>query len=206
MGSEIELNAGIVKLKLELSQFTSAIGALAEKATGANEKEQARSAMKEMITEVRKVFDLVVDKLDPLYKLTTEASFIAEFDAIRGALKSASAKNNHAAITHCHIVREKFELLSARRAWMQNLPPAQDAYDKLETVCKKWLFHDESIVRGIDTFFQNLNAFTDEVEKLKRTDPARGLKMLTVGLSLLHGTVTELQKQLGELEVIAVPV
>jgi hypothetical protein len=66
MGTEIELNVGIAKLKADLSEFTSAVKSLVEAATGSNEKEQARSAIKEMVAEVRKTFDTIVDTLSPL--------------------------------------------------------------------------------------------------------------------------------------------
>jgi hypothetical protein len=64
---------------------------MVDQAIGANEKEQARSAIKEMIAEVRKTFDTIVDTLTPLYTLTTESQFAAQFVSHYASFKDVRA-------------------------------------------------------------------------------------------------------------------
>jgi hypothetical protein len=202
MGTEIEFNAGMVKLKADLSEFTSAIRDLVDAAIGANEKEQARAAIKEMVVEVRKTFDTIGDALTPLYALTTESQFVAQFAVDYAAFKSLYWKRNDLVRTHCHIVRQQFETLHQRRAWMARLPLASRAYENLKRICEKWVLDDWSIVQRMDSFFQTLNNFMDDIANLNRTEPTEGFQALAGGLKLVEGSFFEIKTQLGELDAL----
>ena len=203
MGTEIELNVGVAKLKADLSEFTSAVKSLVDAAIGANEKERARSAIKEMVAEVRKTFDTIVDTLSPLYTLTTESQFAAQFAANRASFKSLYLKRNDLARTHCHVVQQQFEGLEQRRAWVAKLPLVEHAYMNLKRICDKWLLQDWSIVQQIETFFRTLNTFVDDIANLTRSDPRQGFQALNDGLKLVEGNFFDIKTHLGELDALS---
>ena len=82
MPSEISLDAGIAKFKLDLAEFGSAVKDLVSAAIGANEREQARDAIKAMIMEVRQTYDTVVETLSPLYGIGSSQDFANAFSQI----------------------------------------------------------------------------------------------------------------------------
>ncbi len=202
MGTEVELDAGMAKFKVDLSEFTSAIRSLAEAAIGASEKEQARSAIKDMIAEVRKTFDTIVDTLTPLYKLTDESQFSARFADNHASFKALYLNRSDLVRTHCHIVRQHFDALQQRRDWMASLPLAGRAYAKLERICSEWLLYDLTIVHQMESFFQTLNRFMDEIKDLSRREPAQGFQALASGLKLIEGSFLDIKRQLGELDAL----
>jgi hypothetical protein len=202
MGSEIKVNAGIAELTINLSEFTAAVGNLVGAAVGANEKEGARAAVKELITEVRKTFDTVVDTVSPLYEVQTEQAFIARFDSEYKSFKSLYLKRKGVARTHCHTVQEQFDKLDRRRDWMKNLPFAQRSYKSVKDLCERWLFNDWSIVQQIEAFFDGLNKFMDEIASLKRTNPPAGFRALANGLSLVEADFLRIKTQLDKLKAL----
>jgi hypothetical protein len=198
MGSEIALNASIVSFKIDLTDFVSAIKALANEAIASNEKEQARTAIKEMIGEVRKSFDTIVDVLTPLYGLT-ESQFSARFADAYRSFKAVYLKRSALARTHCHVVLALLEELRKRRSWMANLPLANRAFADLEQQRKKWLGSDDYFIEVMEDFFRTLNAFMDEIAG---KEPKEGLKILTSGLNLIESKFNDISAQLGELDAI----
>ena len=202
MGTEIELNAGIAKLKADLSEFASAIKNLADAAIGESEKEKARDAIKEMVAEVRKTFDTIVDTLAPLYGLMTELQFAAQFAANYASFKALFLKRSDLARTHCHIVQVQFDALQQRRKWMERVPFAQNAYLNLKGICDRWLLSDVTIVSQMESFFFTLNNFMDEIANLNRTSQSQGFRALSGGLKLVEGVFLAIKSQLGELDVL----
>jgi hypothetical protein len=203
MGTEIELNAGIARLKADLSEFTSAVKKLADAAIGASEKEQARVAIKEMVTEVRKTFDTIVDTLAPLYGLAIESQFAAQFAANYASFKSLYLKRSDLARTHCHVIAAQFEALQQRRAWMANLPLAERAYANLKRICDEWLMSDASIVGQMEYFFRTLNKFMDEIASLNRANPTQGFQALAGHLKDVENNFLDIKSQLGELDALS---
>jgi hypothetical protein len=202
MGTEIKVNLGVAELRVDLSDFTSAIKSFADRAIGANEKEQARSAVKEMIAEVRKTFDTIVDTLTPLYSLKTESQFGGQFDTHYASFKAVYLRRNDLARAHCHVVRQQFEALQQRRAWMTNVPMAERAYMNLKRICDKWLVDDWNIVKQMETFFQNLNNFMDDIANLSGKQPSQGFQAFTDGLKSVEGDFSDIKMQLGELDAL----
>src|SRR5215831_11810909 len=140
MGSEVEFNAGVAKFRIDLSDFASAMKRLISAAVGANEKEQAREAMKLLLAEAGTTFKTVVQTLAPLYTLEDETAFRAKFTSIHEEFTKLYLERKTLARTHCGIVENEFNKLQQRRSWMTHLPVAQRAYAELENVCGRWLF------------------------------------------------------------------
>jgi hypothetical protein len=202
MGSEIDLNIGIAQFKLDLFEFCGAMKNLVGAAIGENEKEQARVAMKELIAEASKSFETIVDALVPLYELIDERNFAAKFAPHFQRIKNIYLKREPLLRTSCKVVEGKFNDLKSRRAWMSHLPGAQQAFVKLEDVCRRWLFQDRTIVEAMEAFFQNLNTFLAEIDTLSRAEPKRALQTLVAGLTPLEINLRVMQADLGELRVL----
>ena len=86
MASTLDFDVGFRKLTLDLSELTSAIWELGTSAIGADKK-AARSSIKAMVAELRKTYEAIVDALVPLYNLTTEQQFTAQFGKAHNLVK-----------------------------------------------------------------------------------------------------------------------
>jgi hypothetical protein len=147
MPTEIHLDAGIAKFNVDLSEFVSAMKDLVNSAIGANEKEQARVAIKAMIGEVRQTYDTVVDTLSPLYGIDSPDRFTVQFGAIMVSFKSIYLRRSDTARAHCHNVREFFDALQQRRGWMEHIPVANRGFTRLKSICEQWFFNDIDLAK-----------------------------------------------------------
>lgn len=203
MSGEIEINTGIVRFKVDLFQFLSAIKKLVDAAVGANEKEKARDAIKVLIAETRKTYDTIVQVLEPFYAMTTESSFKGSFDVSFAAFKAAYLGRNDYLKTHCSIVKTEFAALARRTSWMATLPFAKGAYQDLKTVCEEWQFQDSRIVQEMERFFRISNEFMQDVADLNQRNSVQAYQTLRDGLKFFEGNFLEVKAMLGELEVIS---
>jgi len=202
MSSELDLDAGLAKLKIDLSEFLSAVRDLVAEALGAQEREGARNAIKAMIEEVRKTFDTVVNMLTPLYGIASPQQFDRDFGPIYAGFKRVYLSTSDVARAHCHVVRQYFEQLQNRRRWMQHLPLANGAFDRLERVCREWLTSDADIVYRLASFFDTLNGFLDEMADLRTTSSVKAFETLSGGLRRLEHNFRGIQAGLGELDAL----
>jgi hypothetical protein len=203
MSTELELDAGIAKFTADLSELVTAMKGLVDSAIGVNEKEQARAAMKALIDESRKAFETIVQVLASLYTVTDESNFTKEFANRLAEFKALYANKTALARTHCSIVEEEFNKLRGRRSWMTYLPLAQNSYERLESVCGRWLFQDWKIVADIESFFGLLNRFLLKIADLNRTDPKQGFQAFFEGWKLIEQDFLAMQTRLGELEALS---
>jgi hypothetical protein len=203
MSTQVEINAGMAQFKVDLSEFVSAMKRLVAAATGAKEKEQAREAMKELLSEARKTFDTVVEAIAPLRAITTEREFAASFAAKHAEVTRLYMDRKTLTRTHCGIVETAFNKLQQRRAWMNNLPLAQTANDDLRNVCGRWLFQDWKIVRDMEVFLTNLDKFMSNIVDLSRVKPSQGFQAFRDGMSSIENNFFDLKNQVGELDALA---
>jgi len=71
---------------------------------GAKLDAQSKDALKTMIAEVRKSFDVVLHVVTPLYALNTEATTRSEFPKLYANFKNTYLKNSNEIRTPRHIV------------------------------------------------------------------------------------------------------
>lgn len=202
MPSEVQLDTGIAKFKVDLTEFVSSIKDLVSAAVGANEREQARDAIKAMIAEVRQTYDTVVDTLSPLYAIGNPQEFTNGFNQILASFKKIYLQRSESARAHCHNVRQIFGALEQRRSWMIRLPIANRGYARLKNICEQWLFNDIDLSYQMSRFFENLNEFLDQVGDLNQTDAAAAYQKMRGGLRQAEPNFREIQSQLGELDAI----
>src|SRR5204863_1187307 len=98
MASGIKLS--LYGFDVDIGEFVRLIRDLA----GAKLDAQSKDALKTMIAEVGKSFDVVLDVVTPLYALNTEAMLRSEFPKLYANFKNAYLKNSNEIRTHCHIV------------------------------------------------------------------------------------------------------
>ena len=202
MPSEISLDAGIAKFKLDLAEFGSAVKDLVSAAIGANEREQARDAIKAMIMEVRQTYDTVVETLSPLYGIGSSQDFANAFSQILPSFKRIYLQRSDAARAHCHNVRQIFDALQQRRGWMAQLPIANHGFARLKKICDEWLFNDIDLSYQTRRFFENLNDFLDEVADLNQTDPGEAYRKMRAGLRQAEPSFREIQSRLADLDTL----
>jgi hypothetical protein len=202
MGTEVQLNAGIAEFKIDLSEFAEAMKRLIVAAIGANEKEHARDAMKTLLIEAAKTYQTIVQILAPLYALTSEAAFAAQFTAKHEEFKVLYMERKMLARTHCHIASTQFQMLQQRRSWMAHLPVAQKAYADLESFCYRWLLNDWNIVQDMEIFLERLDKFMEEIAALNRTSRSKAFLQLIAGLKPVEIDFFSMKTQLGELEAL----
>jgi hypothetical protein len=204
MTTGIHLDAGIAKFTVDLSEFVSAAKDLANAAIGANEKEQARAAIKAMIDEVRQTYDTIVDTLTPLYGIDNAEHFAQQFGGILVTFKGIYLRRSDTARAHCHRVREFFDALQQRRSWMEHIPIANRSFLRLKKICEQWFFNDIDLFYQMDRFFVNLNDFMDNIADLNRKDRNEAFPTMLAALREAEGNFKEMQKQLSALDNLGV--
>jgi len=203
MGSELEFNVGVAKFRIALSDFVKATKTLANAATKEGELRDVRSTLKELIQEVRKNFDLVVDAVTPLIALDTQQKFNEQFGDIRAEFQNVIWKKLGDEGTSCTIVIDKMGALNKHRAWMQNVPIVRRAFDRLETLCNDWIAVDMVLDENIANFRERLGNLLKEVALLKRNDPEGAFESLETVLESLDTDFKAMKKYLNELGLVS---
>jgi hypothetical protein len=203
MVSEIALENWVPKLRLDLQDFVSLVRTFFEAATGANEREGARSAIKAMINEVRKTYETVVSELLPLYSALTAKQFDAEFQKVFASFKKLYLNRNDVVRTHCKIVREELDKLEHRLKWMSSVPLAQKTFTRIKNRCEEWFVVDVNLVAEMEMFFQSTNQFMESIADLERqSKSAQAFKVMKDGLKKIEPDLIGLRTLLGELDSI----
>jgi len=174
MGIELTIGNELAGMTVDLGEFATVIKNLA----GEAKEKEVKSALKEMIAEVRRSFDTVADVFAPLYELDTQRKFDEGFSKLRASFKATYLKETGEFRTHCHIVAIKLDELKQKRAWLEKLPFARRSFQRLEDLAGRWLLSDYTLADEMDTFLRNMNEFLDAVanpEKLSRSDAFRYL-------------------------------
>jgi hypothetical protein len=203
MGSQLEFNVGVAKFRIALSDFLKATKTLANAATKEGELRDVRSKLKELIQEVRKNFDLVVDAVTPLIALDTQQKFNEKFGDIRADFQNVVWKKLGDEGTSCTIVIEKMAALNKHRAWMQNVPIARRAFDRLNKLCNDWIAVDVVLDANIADFRDRLRDLLKEVAQLKRDDPEGAFESLETVVDSLDTDFEGMKKYLNELELVS---
>lgn len=203
MGSELELNFGIAKLKVEFNEFFAAVKTLGGAVLlGAPQQKEVRVSLQAMIVEVSKSYETINEAITPLYAMDTQQKFTDQFGDVRADLKSKRALLSDVARTHCHVVEDKLTELNKRREWMKNKPIVNRAYERLEKICVQWLSRDWELVRRLESYFDLMNSFVDEVASIRAENEADAFSVLQDGLKQIEDDVLAVGRMLGELKVI----
>lgn len=198
LSPEIELSLGLAKLKVKLGEFVTIVKTL----SGAVQHQDVRHALKEMIAEVRKSYDTVVDTIGPLYQMNTPQKFTKHFPETRAAYKKVFLKTDGLVRTHCHVVRDKMLFLQKRKGWMGNLPLLRKSYARLKGLCAEWLVNDNDLVEEMKEFLRLVNRFMDDINRRQKKSTTTAIAELQSGLQQIEDDFLSIKSKLDDLDVI----
>ena len=193
-------------IKLSLYGFDVDIGEfvrLIRDLAGAKLDAQSKDALKTMIAEVRKSFDVVLDVVTPLYALNTEAMLRSEFPKLYANFKNAYLKNSNEIRTHCHIVTDQFERLKASQSWKQNIPVIRDAFQRLIETEATWASADYTLANKMSNFLSNVDTELSRIDAMLQTDASASLDAVRELLADTEQQIKSIKAHLDELRIIS---
>src|SRR5688500_2986651 len=134
-------------LKFSLGGFEADIGefvALVRGLAAAQLDSQTKEALRALIAEARRSFDVVVDVVTPLYAVNSAASLQTAFPALYANFKNSYFKQADEVRTHCHIVTGQIQKLKESKAWRENIPLFRNAYERLARSSDEWIGNDNA--------------------------------------------------------------
>ena len=193
-------------IKLSLYGFDVDIGEfvrLIRDLAGAKLDAQSKDALKTMIAEVGKSFDVVLDVVTPLYALNTEAMLRSEFPKLYANFKNAYLKNSNEIRTHCHIVTDQFERLKASQSWKQNIPIIRDAFQRLIETEATWASADYTLANKMSDFLSNVDIELSRMDAMLQIDAITSLDAVRELLADTEQQIKSIKAHLDELRIIS---
>jgi hypothetical protein len=186
-------------LKLDLGEFVGVIRDLASVKLDS----KTQTALKTLIAEARKSFDVVVDVVTPLYALSSEATMGTEFPKLYANFKNAFLKNSDEVRTHCQIVKDQIERLKASQAWKQNFPVARNAFQRLVQSEAKWAGNDDALADKMNNFLRVMNDELNLINQALPTDAAAACRAVTALLGDTEKEIKNIKSQLNDLRIVS---
>jgi hypothetical protein len=199
MGLELSIGNELAQLKLSLGEFTTVIKYL----IGEAKQQEVREALKEMIQEVRKSYDVAVDVFTPLYALDTKRKFTSRFSQERANFKSTYLKAGSRVRTHCGIVARQLEELKKRKAWMKSLPYIRRSFKRLEDLAESWIANDTWLALNMESLLRGMNGFLNTVSRMQKKNASEAFRYLTSSLDQFEDDFLAINKWIDELTDIS---
>lgn len=199
MSIEMSIGNDLAQLKLSLGEFVTVVKHL----SGEAKHQEVRQALKEMIQEVRKSYDVAVDAFTPLYNLDTKQKFTAQFSQARTDFKTTYLKDINNVRTHCSIVAQELEKLKKKKGWMKNLPYIRRSFKRLEKLASDWIANDTWLALNMESLLKNLNQFLNEISRLQKGKPTDAFHNLGSSLDQFEDDFLAIKNRLDELTVIS---
>ncbi|HCO93061.1 MAG TPA: hypothetical protein DIU00_03780 [Phycisphaerales bacterium] len=203
MGSELEFHLGVASFKVTLSEFVQVTQNLAEAAIGKRKLKDVRKRLRELIQEVRKNYDLIVEAVTPLVAIDSQEKFDDRFADARATFKKEFWQKYGDEGTSCAIVIDKMTTLNKRRAWMARLPVAKHSFKRLEYLCDRWIAVDVVLDQNMVDFRDKLSGLFDEIARLKRKNRKQAFESLRSTIDLLDIDFKAMKRSLNALEVVS---
>ena len=150
---KVSLQAGIVGFETNISEFCQVVRDF----VGAALDQKARQALKKMIAEVDKDFDLVIEVLTPLYAINTNEDLRAQWPAVFQKFKKLYFTQWGSLSTSCGIVMDQLQRVRDAHNWKRRIPVLRDAVKKLDDQGQRWMCNDEELYRSMNAFMKSLN-------------------------------------------------
>ena len=188
---KVSLQAGVFAFEAKISELCQVVRDF----LGARLDEQARQALKTMIAEVDKDFELVVEVLTPLYAINTEADVCKRWPEVFQQFKSERFKQWGSLSTSCGIVFQELERLREAHNWKRRVPLLRKAVEDLDALGQRWMANDSALYTAMNGFMETVNRELMEVNGQFKT-PKNALRKLR---RVLQGTETGLLRIKGYL-------
>jgi len=162
----------------------------------------ARKALKEMIVEVDKNFQLVVEVLTPLYAINTAADFRERWPELFRKFKTQYLSKWHSLSTRCGIVSQHLQRIQSAHDWKRRLPVLRNAVKRLDDIGDRWMANDAKLYEAMNGFMQSTNNALMSVNG-HRSTPAKALKEIQAVLRGTEKTLLQIKAYSNELELIS---
>ena len=186
MSSTVKLKAGVVDFDVNVAEFCAVV----RNFVGVSLDAGARQALKAMIEEVDKDFELVVEVLIPLYAINTVDDFRTQWPGILQRFKTHYLTNWGMLTTHCGIVMDQLDRVRKAHRWKRRVPLLRGAVQNLEDMGGRWMANDQKLHEAMDAFMRAVDAALVAVNQ-HRGQPRRAVAELQ---RVLQGTEASLLK------------
>jgi hypothetical protein len=165
-------------------------------------QQEVRHALKEMIQEVRKSYDIALDVFTPLYNLDIKQKFTAQFSQTRTDFKTTYLKDINNVQTHCSIVAQELKKLEKQKGWMKK-PYIRRSFKRLENLAGDWIADDTWLASNMENLLKNLNKFLNEVSRLQKGKATNAFHNLGSSPDQFEDDFLAIKNRLDELTVIS---
>lgn len=195
---KVSLQAGIVGFETNISEFCQVVRDF----VGAALDQKARQALKKMIAEVDKDFDLVIEVLTPLYAINTNEDLRAQWPAVFQKFKKLYFTQWGSLSTSCGIVMDQLQRVRDAHNWKRRIPVLRDAVKKLDDLGQRWMCNDEELYRSMNAFMKSLNTTLVDVNGQLKT-PEKALRKLHAFLRGKESSIVKIKAYSNELKLIS---
>lgn len=117
-------------------------------------------------------YAVVIDTLQPLIEIDSEAAFTSGFDEVVAAYRESYLLQISKARTLTVDAYDDYEHLVCMREAKTGYPLLKRTFTRLAELTDKWIANDYWLAMSIDTLFKMLPRLLQEIEDLKQKDPA----------------------------------
>ncbi len=166
--------------------------------------DEARKSILELIKEITKVYDNIVDSLTPFYKMIDDATFKKDFAAQYSEFKALFLKRIGESEFHCTNVQNQLDRLSSKKSWLNKLPLLRRNLQRFNYSKDAWYMQDSNYYLAMDKFHKGLVTELDGIYKsVDNKSPARLRKDLGMFLSKCDDDFLKIKRLMDELLIIS---
>lgn len=193
------LKFSLAGFEVDLGEFARVVRDL----TAARLDSQTKEALRTLIAEARKSFDVIVDVVTPLYGLNSAASMQAAFPSLYADFKNAYLKQAGEIRTHCHIVTHQIQTLKESKAWRENIPLFQNAFARLVQSSDRWVGNDDALADKMDRFLNEMDAELNAINTTLQSDADAAFRAAAALVSETDAEIKNIRLQLNKLREIS---
>jgi hypothetical protein len=197
--SEVEVGVELAKFTISLNDFVQILQHL----SGAVQDQQLRALLKEMITEVRKSYDTVVNVFTPFIALDSEDKFNKEFGMKYADFTNNFLRNIDGVRTHSTIVTNQMIQITNNLEWKQKYPILWRHYERLKRLTRDWTASDVALATAMNGLLHNLDELFQGIAFIKTFDQKAAFEELRQNLELYRDNFLSVKKKLDELDIIS---
>lgn len=195
---KVSIKAGVFGFEANISEFCNVVRDF----VGAKLDEKARQALRNMIEEVDKDFELVVDVMTPLYGINSPSDLRVLWPEILPKFMNEYFTKWHSLSTHCGIVTDHLQRIQKAQNWKRNIPLLRNGVQKLDEMGQRWMCDDAKLYQAMDGFMQSINTALLEINALRKT-PVKALNKLQKALNGTEAGLLKIKAYSNELKRIS---
>jgi hypothetical protein len=190
-------------LHVNLNEFVKAIKDLIS--TDLDDK--SKKDISNLIKEVRKTYDTIVDSLDPFYNVriqSDDSTYVTQFTSQFRAFKTMFKKNRNELRTHCTSIQKHMTELLENRKWLSRIPHKKKSLEDLKNFADRWGKQEDNLARILEGFLSYVNNTLDRLDDLNNTNSiAQSRDALRAFMKESEAPILNLKCQLDELRIIS---